>query len=112
MTVQQALRIVDEDEAGIDQAFKRDVLKGLSEQQKAVPARWFYDERGSQLFEDITRLPEYYPTRAEKEILRAHSGDFRAAIGPGRAVVEFGSGSSAKTPLLLRAIEPLSLIHI
>ncbi|QNE06087.1 L-histidine N(alpha)-methyltransferase [Croceicoccus marinus] len=112
MTVQQALRIVDEDEAGIDKAFKRDVLKGLSEPQKAVPARWFYDERGSQLFEDITRLPEYYPTRAEKEILRAHSGDFRAAIGPGRAVVEFGSGSSAKTPLLLRAIDPSAYVPI
>ena len=58
MTVQQALRIVDEDEAGIDNAFRRDVLTGLSEPQKAVPARWFYDERGSELFEDITRLPE------------------------------------------------------
>lgn len=112
MTVQQALRIVDEDEAGIDNAFRRDVLTGLSEPQKAVPARWFYDERGSELFEDITRLPEYYPTRAEKEILRAHGGDFRRCIGAGRAVVEFGSGSSAKTPLLLKAIDPAAYVPI
>lgn len=112
MTVQQALRIVDEDEKGIDNAFRRDVLRGLSEPQKAVPARWFYDERGSQLFEEITRLPEYYPTRAEKEILRAHGSDFRRSIGAGRAVVEFGSGSSAKTPLLLQAIDPAAYVPI
>ncbi|WP_230292952.1 L-histidine N(alpha)-methyltransferase [Croceicoccus sp. Ery5] len=112
MTVQQALRIVDEDEEGIDNAFRRDVLRGLSEPQKAVPARWFYDERGSELFEEITRLPEYYPTRAEKEILRAHGSDFRRSIGAGRAVVEFGSGSSAKTPLLLQAIEPAAYVPI
>ncbi len=52
---------------------------GLGRRQKAVPARWFYDERGSGLFEEITRLPEYYPTRAETEILQAHCGRFRGA---------------------------------
>lgn len=112
MSVQKALRIVDMDEEGIDRAFKHDVLNGLGEPQKAIPARWFYDERGSQLFEDITRLPEYYPTRAEKEILRTHGGDFRRCIGAGRAVVEFGSGSSAKTPLLLKAIDPAAYVPI
>ena len=88
------------------------MLAGLSQRQKAVPARWFYDEAGSRLFEAITALPEYYPTRAEAEILERHGADFAAAIGPGRAVVEFGSGSSAKTPLLLRAIEPAAYVPI
>ncbi len=100
------------DEAGADPAFRADVLIGLAEPQKAVPARWFYDDAGSRLFEDITRLPEYYPTRAETEILRARGGEFAALIGPGRAVVEFGSGSSLKTPLLLSAIAPSAYVPL
>ncbi|WP_324076111.1 MAG: L-histidine N(alpha)-methyltransferase [Erythrobacter sp.] len=100
------------DEAGADPAFRADVLTGLAERQKAVPARWFYDDAGSRLFEDITRLPEYYPTRAETEILRARGGEFAALIGPGRAVVEFGSGSSLKTPLLLSAIAPSAYVPL
>ncbi|MDE1467926.1 L-histidine N(alpha)-methyltransferase [Aurantiacibacter sp. D1-12] len=99
-------RLVDLDEDGVDRAFRADVLAGLKQAQKAVPARWFYDERGSQLFEDITQVEEYYPTRAETEILRSRGGEFAEMIGAGRAVVEFGSGSSVKTPLLLSAIEP------
>ncbi|AKM10509.1 L-histidine N(alpha)-methyltransferase [Croceicoccus naphthovorans] len=112
MPVTEAVRIVDEDDSGIDRAFRRDVLQGLSQRQKAVPARWFYDERGSQLFEDITGLDEYYPTRAETEILRDNAAAFADAIGPGSAVVEFGSGSSAKTPLLLAAIAPAAYVPI
>jgi dimethylhistidine N-methyltransferase len=77
-----------------------------------VPARWFYDDAGSQLFEDITQLPEYYPTRAETEILATHSSAIADLIGPGRAVVEFGSGSSVKTPLLLSAIEPSAYVPL
>lgn len=100
------------DEAGADPAFRADVLTGLAERQKAVPARWFYDDAGSRLFEDITRLPEYYPTRAETEILKARGGEFAALIGPGRAVVEFGSGSSLKTPLLLSAIAPSAYVPL
>ena len=100
------IRLVDLDEDGVDRAFRADVLKGLAQAQKAVPARWFYDERGSQLFEDITQVEEYYPTRAETEILRERGEDFATLIGAGRAVVEFGSGSSVKTPLLLSAIAP------
>lgn len=112
MAADQSLRLVDRDEDGIDRAFRADVLQGLGEAQKAVPARWLYDDAGSQLFEDITRLPEYYPTRAETEILEARSMEFAAAIGPGRAVVEFGSGSSVKTPLLLRAIDPAAYVPL
>ena len=112
MAIEPGLRIVDHDEDGVDTAFREDVLAGLAQSHKAIPARWFYDETGSALFEDITRLPEYYPTRAETEILERHGADFASAIGPGRAVVEFGSGSSTKTPLLLRAIEPAAYVPI
>jgi dimethylhistidine N-methyltransferase len=106
------LAVRDDDEAAGERAFRADVLTGLAEPQKAVPARWFYDDAGSRLFEDITRLPEYYPTRAETGILRARGADFAALIGPGRAVVEFGSGSSLKTPLLLSAITPSAYVPL
>ena len=112
MAIEPGLRIVEHDEDGVDTAFREQVLAGLGQRHKAIPARWFYDETGSQLFEDITQLPEYYPTRAEAEILERHGADFAAAIGPGRAVIEFGSGSSIKTPLLLRAIAPAAYVPI
>ena len=106
------IRLVDLDEDGVDRAFRADVLAGLSHPQKAIPARWLYDDAGSQLFEDITRLPEYYPTRAEREILQKRGGEFADLIGPGRVVVEFGSGSSVKTPLLLGAIDPAAYVPL
>ncbi|MEO0872139.1 MAG: L-histidine N(alpha)-methyltransferase, partial [Pseudomonadota bacterium] len=82
------------------------------QEQKAIPARWLYDDAGSQLFEDITQLPEYYPTRAETEILNSRGREFAKLIGEGRAVVEFGSGSSVKTPLLLDAIDPAAYVPL
>jgi dimethylhistidine N-methyltransferase len=106
------LALVERDESGVDLAFRADVLDGLAQPQKAIPARWLYDDAGSQLFEDITKVPEYYPTRAETDILRTRAGEFADMIGPGRAVVEFGSGSSVKTPLLLSAIEPASYVPL
>jgi L-histidine Nalpha-methyltransferase len=112
MTAQTGIALVDLDEAGVDRAFRADVLTGLRQSPKAVPARWFYDDAGSALFEDITQLPEYYPTRAETEILVARGAEFADAIGPGRAVVEFGSGSSVKTPLLLQAIAPAAYVPL
>lgn len=112
MVAREGLALVDRDHSGVDRAFRSDVLAGLSQSQKAIPARWFYDDIGSELFEDITRLEEYYPTRAETEILEARGAEFAAAIGPGRAVVEFGSGSSVKTPLLLSAIEPAAYVPL
>jgi len=112
MNAEKGLALVNLDEDGVDTAFRADVLAGLSEAQKAIPARWLYDDAGSQLFEDITQVPEYYPTRAETEILKAHGQDFAALIGTGRAVVEFGSGSSVKTPLLLSAIAPAAYIPL
>lgn len=112
MTSNPGLRLVERDASGVDLAFRSDVLLGLAQIQKAVPARWFYDDAGSQLFEDITRLPEYYPTRAETEILSTRSAEIAELIGPGRAVVEFGSGSSVKTPLLLSAIAPSAYVPL
>jgi dimethylhistidine N-methyltransferase len=106
MGVYPLLKIADLDADGVDLAFRHDVLTGLSERQKAIPARWFYDLRGSRLFEKITELPEYYPTRVELALLSGHGREIGALTGPGRVVVEFGSGSSLKTPLLLREIQP------
>lgn len=101
-----------ETEAGVDPAFREDVLAGLAMRPRAIPARWFYDLRGSELFEEVTDLPEYYPTRIERSILDGQSTEIGDAIGAGRAVVEFGSGSSAKTPLLLNAIAPAVYVPI
>lgn len=112
MTRPRGMALVNLDESGVDRAFRADVLQGLSEPQKAVPARWFYDEAGSRLFEEITQLPEYDLTRAETAILTARGEEFAALIGPGRAVVEFGSGSSLKTPLLLSAIAPAAYVPL
>jgi dimethylhistidine N-methyltransferase len=112
MTPNPGLQLVERDQSGVDLAFRADVLAGLSAPQKAIPARWFYDDAGSQLFEDITRLPEYYLTRAETEILTGRSEDIAGLIGPGRVVVEFGSGSSVKTPLLLSVIAPAAYVPL
>ncbi len=112
MATKQGMELVDRDERGVDRAFRRDVLAGLAQPDKAIPARWLYDDAGSQLFEDITQVAEYYPTRAETEILNTRGPEFAAAVGKGRAVVEFGSGSSVKTPLLLRAIDPAAYVPL
>lgn len=95
-----------------DPAFRNDVLRGFALRPRAIPARWFYDRRGSELFEQITDLPEYYPTRTETAILRACCGDVARIAGKGRAVVEFGSGSSTKTPILLEAVDPAAYVPI
>lgn len=92
--------------------FAEAVRAGLAQPQKVIPARFFYDRAGSELFEAITDLPEYYPTRTEIGILTEHAGAIGEATGPGRAVIEFGSGSSAKTPLLLRAIAPAAYVPV
>lgn len=112
MAAREGIALVDLDDDGVNRAFRSDVLQGLAQDQKAIPARWLYDDAGSQLFEDITQVEEYYPTRAETEILTARGAEFAAAIGPGRAVVEFGSGSSVKTPLLLGAVEPAAYVPL
>jgi probable methyltransferase len=95
-----------------DPAFLADVLQGLAQSDKAVPARWFYDMRGSQLFEEITRLPEYYPTRTETELLRRHAPEIARRIGNDPALVEFGSGSSVKTRILLNHMPRATYVPI
>ena len=95
-----------------DPAFRADVLAGLERRPRAIPARWFYDRRGSELFEAITDLPEYYPTRTEIGILHHVAPAVRDLVGEGRAVVEFGSGSSTKTPILLGAVAPSAYVPI
>jgi dimethylhistidine N-methyltransferase len=112
VSARKGLALVDLDEDGVNTAFRADVLEGLAQDPKAIPARWLYDDAGSELFEQITRLPEYYPTRAETEILTERCADFRRLIAPGRAVVEFGSGSSVKTPLLLGCIDPAAYVPL
>jgi L-histidine N-alpha-methyltransferase len=84
-------------------SLRADALAGLSATPKSLPPKWFYDAQGSALFEKITELPEYYPTRAERAILRAVSGEI-AALSGAHELVELGSGSSEKTRLLLDAL--------
>ena len=90
-------------------ALEDDVSRGLRATPKSIPPLWFYDENGSRLFEEITRLPEYYPTRAERSLLERHAGDI-AALAGADTLVELGSGACDNTRLLLdamRAVRPL-----
>ncbi|MEV7677719.1 L-histidine N(alpha)-methyltransferase [Streptomyces sp. NPDC088341] len=99
-------RTLPEDATGA--ALRADVLQGLTRTPKTLPPKWFYDTRGSELFEEITRLPEYYPTRAEREILLARGPAIAAETGA-RTLVELGSGSSDKTRHLLDELTALQL---
>jgi len=93
-------------------SFLEDVLAGLSARQKCLPPKYFYDDRGSALFEAICELPEYYPTRTELAMLEAGASEIAARIGPAAAIVEYGSGSGRKTAVLLRAVKPLAYVAI
>lgn len=93
-------------EDATDAALRADVLKGLTSTPKTLPPKWFYDAHGSELFEQITELPEYYPTRAEREILIDRAGEIAAATGA-RTLVELGSGSSEKTRYVIDALTGL-----
>ncbi|WP_328648284.1 L-histidine N(alpha)-methyltransferase [Amycolatopsis sp. NBC_00348] len=87
----------------VTEELRADVVAGLTAEQKWLPPKWFYDAEGSELFEKITQLPEYYPTRSEREVLAAHAGDVAELTGA-HTLVELGSGSSEKTRLLLDAL--------
>ena len=93
------------DQAPAREEFLRDALGGLQASPKTLPCKYFYDERGSKLFDDICELPEYYPTRTELGIMERHGDDMAAVLGPACLVVEYGSGSSMKTRLLLDRLE-------
>jgi dimethylhistidine N-methyltransferase len=88
--------------------FARALVSGLGRPRKAIPCRFFYDERGSELFERITRLPEYYLTRAETAIMQAHAAEIASHVPAEAVMVEFGSGSSLKTELLLDRLPRLA----
>lgn len=97
----------------LDGGFARAVLAGLGNARKNIPCQFLYDARGSELFEDITQLEEYYPTRTEIGLLEAHGDEIAAIAGQGSAVVEFGSGSSRKTQILLGHLdEPAGYVPI
>jgi L-histidine N-alpha-methyltransferase len=91
------------DTTDLSRALRADARTGLTASPKWLPPKWFYDERGSELFEQITELPEYYPTRAERAVLAAHAADI-ASVAAAKTLVELGSGSSEKTRLLLDAL--------
>lgn len=95
-----------------DPDFRDAVLTGLAAPIRAIPARWLYDLRGSELFEAITALPEYYLTRTETAMLERHCADVARIAGPGQAVVEFGSGASLKIRILLAASAPSAYVPI
>jgi L-histidine N-alpha-methyltransferase len=93
-------------EDATEAALRADVLRGLTRTPKTLPPKWFYDAHGSELFDRITELPEYYPTRAEREILVARAAEIAAASGA-RTLVELGSGSSEKTRYVIDALSDL-----
>ena len=88
-------------EIATDSVFLQEVLQGLQQSQKELPCKYFYDERGSRLFDQICELEEYYPTRTEAHIMCAHGAAMAGRIGPHARLIEYGSGSSTKTRILL-----------
>ena len=89
-----------------------EVIAGLTAEPKRLPPKYFYDEAGSKLFEAITELPEYYPTRTELAIFDAHMGSIARSIGPGSALVEYGSGSSLKIRKVLEEVAPAAYVPV
>ena len=95
-----------------DPQFRKDVLAGLAAPIPAVPARWLYDHRGSELFDQITKLRSYYPSGTETALLERIMPEVASQVPKGAAVVEFGAGSATKTPLLLNAIAPAAYVPV
>jgi dimethylhistidine N-methyltransferase len=93
-------------------SFREDVLAGLSRTAKSLPPKYFYDARGSELFEEICELPEYYPTRTEIALMLERGAAMARLLGPRCALIEYGSGSGRKTRILLEALEPVAYVAI
>jgi dimethylhistidine N-methyltransferase len=93
-------------------SFLGDVIAGLSARHKALPPKYFYDARGSELFERICELPEYYLTRTELAMLESAGPEIAARVGAGCAIIEYGSGSGRKTAVLMRALQPAAYVAI
>jgi L-histidine N-alpha-methyltransferase len=98
--------------SGSEPEFFSDVLAGLSRPHKALSPKYFYDAKGSHLFERICRLPEYYLTRAELALTRRHLGSIARFAGSGCELIEYGSGESLKTRLLIRALRPAAYLPV
>ncbi len=97
----------------IEDTFREDVLTGLRRPAKAVPAKHLYDERGSEIFDEITEVPEYYPTRVERSIFESHHDDIAATLGPRATLIEPGAGSCEKADMLLGWLdEPEAFVPI
>ena len=109
MTMPQASTADADSEDDEHAEFAAAVLAGLAKAQKAIPSRFLYDARGSEIFEEITRLPEYYPTRTEIGLLNKHVPDLAQGLPAGAALIEFGSGSSRKTEILLQHLDTLAV---
>jgi len=103
--MQNSARFTFYDLAPGEESFRDAVLCGLGRPRKSIPCKFFYDTRGSWLFEEICRLPEYYPTRTEIAILGENSDDIAAQMGPHCRLIEFGSGASQKVRILLEALD-------
>ena len=103
---EESAMLTEQDDAVTDDL--AEILEGLSRTQKSLSPKYFYDERGSALFEAICELPEYYPTRTELGIMRAHIGAIADRVGPRASVIELGSGSSVKTRILLEHLDQVA----
>ena len=101
MAKNTAQRIVPDDELD-------ELIDGLRQSEKTISPKYFYDERGSQLFDEITRLPEYYPTETELGIMSDNIGEIASLVGKQASLIEFGSGSSLKTRVLLEHLDDLA----
>jgi L-histidine N-alpha-methyltransferase len=100
-----ALPIAQQLPQGVDSQFAADVQNGLAQTQKTVPCTWLYDHQGSELFEEITRLDAYYPTRSETALLTQYASQLADDLGEGIALIELGAGSLTKTQLVLKALK-------
>jgi len=112
MVRSSALRLSYHDLAPDAGDFHQEVIAGLSRSQKALPPKFFYDERGSELFEAICELPEYYPTRTEIALMRDKADEMAQHLGPRCVLIEYGSGSGRKTRILVEALGPAAYVPI
>src|SRR6266481_5588040 len=109
MTSTTTIQPAQHDDKSVDLRFRDDVLSGLSAPRKTLPSKYFYDAEGSRLFEAICELPEYYVTRTETALLADIASELAGFVADGAALVEFGSGASAKTRLILDASPQIEL---
>lgn len=89
-----------------------DITRGLNQRPASISPKYFYDQHGSRLFEEITRLPEYYPTRTETALMQQHAADIARAVGVGRTLVELGAGNCQKARTLCRLVQPACFVGV